>query len=60
MLIKPTAKDYEDAWEAFDRGDAGQAGITDQISFIVMRRLGIHDAFSNDRHFKAAGFTVLF
>ena len=26
----------------------------------VMRRLGIADAFTNDRHFKAAGFHTLF
>jgi uncharacterized protein len=26
----------------------------------VMRRLGLSEAFTNDKHFKAAGFTVLF
>jgi len=36
------------------------AGIVDHVSFIVMRRLGITDAFTNDRHFQAAGFTTLF
>ena len=29
-------------------------------SFLVMRRLGITEAFTNDKHFRAAGFTVLF
>ena len=42
------------------RGDAGHAGIVDHISFVVMRRLEIADAFSNDGHFQAAGFTTLF
>lgn len=32
----------------------------DNVSFVVMRRLGITDAFTNDRHFKAAGFNTLF
>ena len=39
---------------------ASQAGIVDQVSFIVMRRLGIIEAFTNDKHFEAAGFRVLF
>jgi predicted nucleic acid-binding protein len=26
------------------------------LSFAVMRRLGIAKAFTNDRHFRAAGF----
>jgi predicted nucleic acid-binding protein len=32
----------------------------DQVSFVVMRKLGISDAFTNDRHFQAAGCMVLF
>ncbi len=60
LLIEPSEKDIEDAWAAFDRGEAGQAGIVDQISFVAMRRLGIKEAFTNDRHFPAAGFTTLF
>lgn len=60
LLIEPTAKEIEDAWAAYDRGEAGQAGIVDHVSFQVMRRLGIAEAFPNDNHFQAAGFTVLF
>ena len=32
----------------------------DQLSFQVMRRLGLTEAFTNDQHFQAAGFTTLF
>ena len=39
---------------------AGQAGIVDQVSFVVMRRLGLDEAFTNDRHFQAAGFATWF
>ena len=60
LLIEPTAQEIEDAWAAFERDDAGQAGIVDHVSFVVMRRLGIVEAFTNDKHFQAAGFTVLF
>jgi uncharacterized protein len=60
LLIEPTAQEIEQAWIAYERGEAAQAGIVDQLSFVVMRRLGITDAFTNDKHFQAAGFSVLF
>ena len=59
-LIEPTDAEVNDAWVAFERGDAGQAGIVDHISFAVMRRLEISDAFTNDRHYRAAGMNPLF
>lgn len=46
--------------DTYDRGEAGEAGIVDHISFIVMRRLSLTEAFTNDRHFEAAGFRFLF
>jgi predicted nucleic acid-binding protein len=60
LLIEPTAEEIEDAWAAYDRGEAAQAGIVDHVSFLVMRRSGLTEAFTNDRHFQAAGFTALF
>lgn len=60
LLKKPTDEEIETAWLAYDRGEAGEAGIVDHVSFVVMRRLGITEAFTNDRHFQAAGFSVLF
>jgi predicted nucleic acid-binding protein len=59
-LIVPTDADFEAAWNAYERGQAGQAGIVDHVSFAVMRRLGLAQAFTNDAHFKAAGFEPLF
>lgn len=60
LLVEPTPTEIEDAWAAFDRGEVGEAGIVDHVSFQVMRRLGVTEAFTNDLHFEAAGFTVLF
>jgi predicted nucleic acid-binding protein len=59
-LIVPTTHDWNDAWREYELGTGGQAGIVDQISFAAMRRLAIVEAFTNDRHFQAAGFAVLF
>jgi predicted nucleic acid-binding protein len=59
LIFDPTASELEESWAAYDRGDAGQAGIVDHISFVIMRRLGLIEAFTNDRHFQAAGFTTL-
>ncbi len=59
-LVFPTEDDWLAAWDAYRRNEAGQAGLVDHLSFVVMRRRGILDAFTNDRHFRAAGFRPLF
>ena len=59
-VIVPTEDDWVQGWVAYDRGESGRAGIVDQVSFVVMRRLGLDEAFTNDRHFQAAGFATLF
>jgi predicted nucleic acid-binding protein len=60
LAIVPTDDDWREAWGAYARGQASDAGIVDHVSFVVMRRLAITDAFTNDRHFKAAGFNTLY
>jgi predicted nucleic acid-binding protein len=59
-VVTPTHDDWDTAWAAYARGEAGQAGIVDHVSFAVMRRLGIQEAFTNDQHFRAAGFQTSF
>ena len=59
-LVIPADDDWDSAWAAYSRGEAARAGIVDQVSFAVMRRLGIQEAFTHDQHFHAAGFQVLF
>ena len=59
-LVTPTAEDWRLAWEIYRRGEAGDSGIVDCTSFVVMRRLGLTEAFTNDRHFTAAGLAVMF
>ena len=60
QLIDPSASDCEQAWAAYERGEAGDAGIVDLVSFEVMRRLGLSEAFTHNGHFRAAGFVTLF
>ncbi|HYE21789.1 MAG TPA: PIN domain-containing protein [Tepidisphaeraceae bacterium] len=59
-LIAPSPDDWANAWTAYELGHATKPGIVDPVSFEIMRRLGITDAFTNDRHFKAFGFNTLF
>jgi predicted nucleic acid-binding protein len=59
-IFYPTEKDSEDAWAEYERGAVGGPGVVDLISFRAMRHLGIDRSFTNDRHFREAGFQVLF
>lgn len=59
-LLTPLAEDWRLAWELYRRGEVGGAGIVDCTSFVVMRRCGLTEAFTNDRHFATAGLVALF
>jgi hypothetical protein len=59
-LFEPTPVEIESAWAEYTRGSAGTAGVVDLVSMTLMRRLGIREAFTNDKHFEAAGFEILF
>ena len=59
-LVIPTVEDWRKAWERYEHEEPNQAGIVDHASFAVMRRLGLTQAFTNDRHFQIEGFTALF
>ncbi|MEY4200651.1 MAG: hypothetical protein RLZZ265_2391 [Verrucomicrobiota bacterium] len=59
-LIAPTAEDWDAGWQSYRNGTPTTAGIVDQVSFAVLRRIGIANVFTNDRHFRAAGFEVCF
>lgn len=59
-LVQPTEADWAAAWRDYTRGTAGAASVVDHVSFAIMRRLGLTRAFTNDQHFRAAGFEVMF
>lgn len=58
--VSPTTDELDVAWQAYERRLNAGAGIVDQTSIVLMKRLGITEAFTNDEHFRAAGFVTLF
>lgn len=59
-LVFPIDADWHNAWLAYKQSHAGGPSIVDCVSFEVMRRLDIRQAFTNDAHFSDAGFETLF
>jgi hypothetical protein len=59
-LITPSDSEWHEAWTRYASGHIGGPGLVDEISFAVMRRLGLRQAFTNDRHFLDSGFEPLF
>ena len=59
-LIVPSDSEWHEAWTRYAAGYIGGPGLVDEISFAIMRRLGLRQAFTNDRHFTDAGFELLF
>ena len=46
------------AWELFVQHDDKDFSFTDCTSFVIMRELGLTDAFAFDEHFTQMGFRV--
>jgi uncharacterized protein len=59
-LIFLTPEDWQNGWQIYETNNAEQVGIVDCLSFVTMRRLGLHQAFTHDRHFNTMGFETLF
>lgn len=58
-IIRASAADERRAREIIFRYDDKDFSLTDAISFAVIERLGITQAFTFDRHFAQYGLTVL-
>lgn len=58
-LEHPDAAEEARAWRLFlDRPDK-MYSLTDCLSFVIMRRLGISEVIATGEHFRQEGFTVL-
>lgn len=59
VIVGPEAEIFAEGIELYrDRPDKGWS-LTDCISFVVMKREGITEALTADRHFEQAGFKAL-
>jgi predicted nucleic acid-binding protein len=58
-IIPLTENLYKRGFKLFQERNDKDWGITDCISFIVMKDRGINDALTTDIHFRQAGFNAL-
>jgi uncharacterized protein len=47
---------FQAGWDYLAKHADKRYSLTDCISFVVMRRMGLHDALTFDAHFEQAGF----
>jgi predicted nucleic acid-binding protein len=47
---------FEQGWKMLQQHDDKTYSLTDCISFVLMRQMGIRTAFTFDHHFRQAGF----
>ncbi len=59
-VLEPSEGEIEQSWDNYRNSYIGGPGVVDFVSFALMQRFGIRQAFTNDKHFAAAGFEVLF
>jgi predicted nucleic acid-binding protein len=58
-VVQTNPVDEAEAWELYRRRDDKEWGMTDCVSIVVMRRIGITTVFSSDRDFAQAGLNLL-
>ena len=58
-IIKITDEMYNNAWRLYQQRMDKDWGITDCTSFGVMKMLDLKRAFTNDKHFEQAGFSLV-
>ncbi len=49
----------EEAWQIFKKYTDKQFSFTDCTSFVIMNKLSLNEAFTNDHHFEQMGFKIL-
>jgi len=57
MIENETEEDWEKAWQIFEKfNDQNGMDLIDCLSFAIMERMGIKEAFTFDRDFEIYGF----
>jgi predicted nucleic acid-binding protein len=55
-LVRISEAQEKDAWQIFEKYTDQDFSHVDCASFAVMRTLALHEAFTNDHHFRIMGF----
>ncbi len=50
---------FDESLKMYRKFDDKSWGLTDTTSFVVMKRYGIREALTKDKHFRQFGFSVL-
>ena len=58
-IVRLSTSLFDEAFSLYRTRDDKAWGMTDCISFAVMRRAGVQDALTFDHHFTQAGFNAL-
>jgi predicted nucleic acid-binding protein len=58
-VIPPSQRLFEDGLRLFAERPDKEWSLTDCVSFLVMKRHGLTDALTADRHFSQAGYNPL-
>ena len=58
-IVAMTAEILSDAFDLYSRRRDKEWGMTDCVSFVVMRERGLIEALTMDQHFQQAGFRAL-
>jgi hypothetical protein len=58
-IVDISDEDREDAWKIMERYKDQDSNLTDSLSFALMDRLRIGDAFTFDDHFKIHGYNMV-
>jgi predicted nucleic acid-binding protein len=59
QFVHVDEKLFQEGWQFFQIHKDKDYSLTDCISFVVMKKLGIETAFAFDQHFVQAGFQKL-
>jgi predicted nucleic acid-binding protein len=57
QIIHIDERIWDEAWAMLERMTDKEWSLVDAASFVMMRRLGITEAFTSDQHFTQAGFS---
>lgn len=58
-VVRTTPEQFDAAFGLYESHADKAWGLTDCLSFVVMRDHGVTDALTHDQHFVQAGFTAL-